>query len=112
MDVYRGRTDRYIIYIKFVKDEDSIFLYIVQGKVTMAKFQKERIHPETGQRLIRSERELTISYRGMKKTINMPGWYSPDDTTGESGLHSSKDMRVSDRALNEISESQNHVLQE
>ena len=47
----------------------------------MAKFQKELIHPETGQRLIRNERELTISYRGMKKTINMPGWYSPDDTT-------------------------------
>lgn len=68
----------------------------------MTKSQQERIDPETGQKLVRSERELTIRYRGMKKTINMPGWYSPDDTTGESGLHDSKDMRVSDRALNEM----------
>ena len=53
----------------------------------MTNSRQERIDPETGQKLVRSERCLTISYKGKQKKIKMPGWYSPEDTTGESGLH-------------------------
>ena len=63
---------------------------------------KERIHSETGQRLVRSKRSMTLRYKGMKEKVEMPGWYAEDDITGESGSHDARDMRVSDRAINRM----------
>ncbi len=61
-----------------------------------------RIHPETGQVLVRGLRRITIAHAGQSKDIDMPGWYAADDPTGDSGLHDARDMRVSDRALVEL----------
>lgn len=63
---------------------------------------KERIHPETGQRLVRGKRSVTLRYKGMKEKVEMPGWYAEDDSTGESGLHDARDMCVSDRVINRM----------
>jgi len=59
-----------------------------------------RRHPETGALLVRGVRPLVITFRGQEITIEMPGWYAPDDPEGESGLHDPADMRASDRAVN------------
>lgn len=61
-----------------------------------------RIHPETGQQLVRGVRRITIAHGGRSKEFDMPGWYAADDPTGDSGLHDAQDMRVSDRALVEL----------
>lgn len=76
----------------------------------MKTVQDIRIHPETGQELLRGVREMTIKYKGLMKTIDMPGWYAPDDATGDNGLHDTRDMRVSDRALVELKAKVNGLL--
>jgi HTH-type transcriptional regulator/antitoxin MqsA len=57
------------------------------------------LHPETGGKLHRDVRPLTLTYRGESITIDMPGWYGdlPDE-----GVHSGDDMKISDRALNRL----------
>ncbi|TXM64013.1 type II toxin-antitoxin system MqsA family antitoxin [Methylobacterium sp. WL120] len=55
--------------------------------------------PETGQPMVRSVRPLTITYKGRKRTFDMPGWYC--DASGES-IHDRADMRASDRALADL----------
>ena len=57
-----------------------------------------RICPETGALLTRGIRPVTLTHKGLSMTINMPGWYS-DDQSAE-GIHSGEDMKISDRALN------------
>ena len=42
-------------------------------------------------------RPLDLAYKGQSLTVDMPGWYS--DQARES-VHTSEDMKVSDRALN------------
>ena len=39
---------------------------------------------------------MTLTYQGYSVTLSMPGWY-PDDS--DEGIHSSEDMKHSDRAL-------------
>lgn len=65
----------------------------------MPRLPDRRVHPETGEELRRGVRPLTLSYRGLETTVQMPGWYAADDPTGENGLHAPGDMKVSDRAL-------------
>lgn len=56
-----------------------------------------KIDAETGLELRRGFRKIPITYKGITKIIDMPGWYSSDGKIGE---HSAQDMKVSDRALN------------
>lgn len=44
-------------------------------------------------------KEITIKYKGLSKSVQMPGWYCPE--CGE-GIHSGKDLKITDRALNEL----------
>jgi HTH-type transcriptional regulator/antitoxin MqsA len=59
-----------------------------------------RVHPETGIELVRSVRPLRLSFKSQSMVVDMPGWYSQDDETGEDGLFDKRDMLISDRAIN------------
>jgi len=59
----------------------------------------EHICPETGHPMVRDVRPMTIEYKGHSLEVDMPGWYC--EHCGE-GVHSGKDMVVSDRALNRL----------
>ena len=52
--------------------------------------------PQTGLPMVRGLRPMTITYKGVSATFDMPGWYC--DASGES-LHGGEDLKVSDRAL-------------
>ncbi len=60
---------------------------------------KVRICPETGAEMHRGTRSMTIHYKGHSKAFEMPGWYV-DGVEG--GIHDGRDLKVSDRALNEL----------
>jgi len=49
--------------------------------------------------MTRDVRPMTIEYKGHSLEVDMPGWYC--EHCGE-GVHSGKDMVVSDRALNRL----------
>ncbi|MBB5278635.1 HTH-type transcriptional regulator/antitoxin MqsA [Rhizobium rosettiformans] len=70
-----------------------------------------RIHPETGQELVRGVRPMTITYKGLSATFDMPGWYATNDKEGENGLHDVKDTKASDRALNALKARANGLLE-
>ncbi|MBD3878262.1 MAG: hypothetical protein SR1Q5_01055 [Quinella sp. 1Q5] len=55
-----------------------------------------RIHPETGEMLIRDVRPVEFSYKGERITVDMPGWYP---AKGDDGIFTHEDMKVSDQAL-------------
>ncbi|MBF0179573.1 MAG: YgiT-type zinc finger protein [Magnetococcales bacterium] len=50
---------------------------------------------ECGQTMVRDARPVVLIYEGHFITVDLPGWYC---ACGES-VHSSKEMTVSDRAL-------------
>ena len=52
---------------------------------------------DCGAAMTRGIRPITVSYKGLSATFDMPGWYCGE--CGE-GSHSGKDMDVSDRQLN------------
>ncbi len=52
--------------------------------------------PTCGLSLVRDVRPMTLRYKGLSATFDMPGWYC---TCGE-GIVTGKDMDVSDRQLN------------
>jgi len=58
-----------------------------------------RIHPETGRELRRGIRALTIRYRGLERTVDVPGWYPEDDSDG---ILEHDGLTVTDAALHEI----------
>ncbi len=64
-----------------------------------AKMEPVRVDAETGEKLYRGTQKLTIRYKGLETTVDMPGWYSTD---GEIGEYTKQDMKVSDRALNSL----------
>lgn len=66
----------------------------------MAAEEEMRVHPETGAPLVRGVRTVTLTYRSHSETVDLPGWYPADDPSAENGVHSAKDMQVSDRAIN------------
>lgn len=55
--------------------------------------------PRTGFPMRRDVRPMTIAYKGVSKTFDMPGWYC--DASQES-IHTSEDMKVSDRELTKL----------
>ena len=55
------------------------------------------ICPKTGAAMHRDERPMTLTYKGESITFDMPGWYCDQS---EESIHTGKDMKVSDRALN------------
>ena len=57
------------------------------------------IHPETGQVLRRGVRRKTLKYRGLERTVEMPGWWPDDDSDG---VLVGPDMDVSDQAYAEM----------
>jgi HTH-type transcriptional regulator/antitoxin MqsA len=67
-----------------------------------------RIHPETGEKLIRDVRPFTVKYGGRQRTVRLPGWY-PAKSIGQ-GLHIGDDMAVVDRALTELKAEVHGVL--
>ena len=50
---------------------------------------------ETGKKLIRDIRDITITYQGHSKTFSMPGWYPEDN---DEGTFTQEDMKAYDRA--------------
>jgi HTH-type transcriptional regulator/antitoxin MqsA len=63
--------------------------------------------PETGKPMVRGLRPMTISYKGLSRTFDMPGWYADGM---EDGIHSGEDMKVSDRELNRLKAEAEHLL--
>lgn len=63
---------------------------------------------ETGEKLTRDIRNITLTYRGHSKTFPMPGWYPADN---DEGTFTDEDMKVYDRALNQLkAEAENLLL--
>jgi HTH-type transcriptional regulator/antitoxin MqsA len=58
-----------------------------------------RVHPETGKLLRRDVRATIIRYKGLERTVDLPGWYPEDD---DDGIISGADGRVADDALREM----------
>lgn len=63
---------------------------------------------ETGEELIRDVRPLTITYQGHSLTFSMPGWYPRDN---DEGTFTDEDMKVYDKALNQLKAEAKHLLQ-
>ncbi len=55
--------------------------------------------PETGAPMHRGVRPMTLAYKGKNVTFDMPGWYCDQS---EESIHTSEDMKVSDRMLNRL----------
>ncbi len=53
--------------------------------------------PECGHPMKRDSRPITLCYKGLSATFDMPGWYCSDCSEG---VHSGKDMLESDHQLN------------
>jgi len=62
--------------------------------------RETRLHPQTGEKLYRGVRPVTVRYEGQERTVKLPGWY-PAGKSGE-GLHVGDDLAVLDRALVEL----------
>lgn len=62
---------------------------------------------ETGEKLMRGVRPLTITYHGYSKTFDMPGWYPAAD--GEATF-TDDDMKIYDKALKELKTEAEHLL--
>lgn len=58
-----------------------------------------RIHPQTGQILIRSVREQTVCVGSLSRTIEVPGWYPEDDSDS---IHSGTDLQALNEAYKEL----------
>ena len=54
---------------------------------------------ETGEKLTRDVRPLTIDYHGHSKTFDMPGWY-PEG--GGEGTFTDDDMKIYDKAIKDL----------
>lgn len=63
---------------------------------------------ETGEKLTRDIRNITLTYHGHSKTFAMPGWYPADN---DEGTFTDEDMKVYDRALNQIKAEAENLLQ-
>lgn len=66
-------------------------------------------HPETmiserGRTLRRGVRPLTVTYKGLSKTVDIPGWYPEDADDDGDAVFVGSDMDASDAALRELKE--------
>lgn len=64
------------------------------------KMAETMVSPETGATLHRGVQPFDVSYRGQTITLDLPGYYNPEDTTD--AVHVGDDMVVSDEALREL----------
>ena len=62
---------------------------------------------ECGTSMTRGMKPMTFHYKGLSATVEMPGWYC--GTCGE-GVHTGKDMDVSDRELNRLKAQVEHLV--
>jgi HTH-type transcriptional regulator / antitoxin MqsA len=58
---------------------------------------KNPIDPKTGAPMSRDVRPVTLEYKDETITFDMPGWYGEGS---DEGIHTGKDLKVSDRMLN------------
>lgn len=63
----------------------------------MTDTQNTPLCPATGAAMHRDMRPMTLAYRAETVTFDMPGWYCD---ASEESIHTSADMKVSDRMLN------------
>ncbi len=66
-----------------------------------------RTCPECGASMTRGIRPMTINYKGLSTTFDMPGWYCGE--CGE-GIVTGKDMDVSDQELNRLKAQVEHLV--
>ncbi|WP_434618178.1 type II toxin-antitoxin system MqsA family antitoxin [Azospirillum sp. B2RO_4] len=64
----------------------------------------ETMISERGRELRRGVRPLTVTYKGVSKTVEMPGWYPDDPHDDEDAVFTGSDLDVSDAALRELKE--------
>lgn len=57
------------------------------------------VHPRTGERLTRDARPFVVEYKGLSRTVELPGWYP--EGQGD-GVVVGEDMAVADEALAEL----------
>ena len=69
--------------------------------ITAQDLPETMVSPETGQLLRRGLRPFVVSYKGLSRTVELPGYY-PDD--GDDGVHVGDDMAVTDAALRLLKE--------
>jgi HTH-type transcriptional regulator / antitoxin MqsA len=70
--------------------------------------RETKVHPESGEKLIREIRPVTVRYEGRERIVKLPGWYPAKK--GGDGLHVGDDMAVVDRALLELRAEVHDVL--
>lgn len=61
----------------------------------------QRLSPITGKVLTRGVRKVKITFEGHSEIVDLPGWY-PRGGSSDDGLHTGKDMEVSDAALRRL----------
>lgn len=64
--------------------------------------QPDTMMSERGRVLRRGVRPLTVRYKGLSKTVDMPGWYPEDTVDDDDAVFVGSDMDVSDTALRDI----------
>lgn len=69
--------------------------------------KEKKYDVETGEELVRDARPMTISYAGHQLTFSMPGWYPKDN---DEGTFTDDDMKVYDKALNQLKAESEHLL--
>lgn len=65
-----------------------------------SKMRRSMVHPETGEKLTRGIRRTVVSYRGLSRVVDLPGWY-PAQQDGD-GVLEGADMERMDEALREM----------
>lgn len=53
--------------------------------------------PHDGETMEYGIRPVTVRYKGLSRTVDLPGWYCP--SCGE-GIHTGADLKITDKALN------------
>ena len=60
-----------------------------------------RIDPATGKEFARATYPRKIKYKGLSKTIQMPGWYTKD---GSDAIFTKEDLKEYDAAIKQLKE--------
>lgn len=69
--------------------------------------EEVRYDVETGEKLERAVRPLTITYQGHSKTFDMPGWYPAN---GGEGTFTRADLKVYDQEIKKLKAKAEHLL--
>lgn len=69
--------------------------------ITAGDLPETMVSPETGQLLRRGVRPFIVSYKGLSRTVELPGYYPGN---GDEGVHVGDDMAVTDAALRLLKE--------